>query len=70
VASEDSDEAFVKSVEAWITAKRAWSEKANDPNMDRETFARETGKVDALFAEMKAKFFGIGATRPIQGRTN
>jgi hypothetical protein len=70
VASEDSAEAFVKSVETWITAKRAWSEKANDPDMDRETFAREAEKLDALFADMKAKFFGIGATRPIQGRTN
>lgn len=70
MASDDSDEVFVKSVEAWITAKRAWNVKADDPNMDRQTFARETGKIDALFADMKAKFFGIGAARSIEHRTN
>jgi hypothetical protein len=70
MGSDDSDEAYVKSVEAWIKAKRAWNGKADDPNMDRETFRRETEKIDALFADMKAKFFGLGAARSIQNRTN
>jgi hypothetical protein len=61
MTSDDPDEAFVKSVEAWIAAKRVWSGNA-DPS--------ETDKINALFADMKAKFFGLGATRPIQNRTN
>jgi hypothetical protein len=60
----------VKSVEAWITAKRAWNKKADDPDADRETSRGESERIDALFADMKAKFFGLGAARSIQSGSN